>query len=106
MSRIILVLFCLSGVSPASAQIRTVVVPVASGVVIAPRGQVAPRPSIAPATRAQRRVLQAEPADTLAAPTAVTAAALAAAAAVAVLLGGSGGGGGTASASAATTRTR
>lgn len=86
---------------------QTVVVPAGPGVVIAPRGQAMPRPSIAPASRAQRRLLlEAEPADTLTAPTAAAGLALAGAAALAVALGGTGGGSSGTSATTATTRTR
>ncbi|MBR0657784.1 hypothetical protein [Neoroseomonas oryzicola] len=108
MGRILLAMFALSIAVPAAAQMQTVVVPAGPGVVIAPRGQAAPRPSIAPATRAQRRIVTAEPADTLSAPTAAVAVALVGAAALAVALGGTGGssGSGGGSATGATTRTR
>lgn len=105
MSRILLlavVLPLLAG-APAAAQTRTVVVPATPGVVIPPRGQAMPRPSMAPPTRAQRRAAMPVPeADTLNAPAAAVAIGLAGAAALAVMLGGGGGG----SATAAPSRTR
>lgn len=92
---------------PAAAQTRTVVVGAGDGVVIAPRGQAQPRPSMAPATRAQQRLTASPPArDDLTAPGATAAVGLAGAAALAVILGGGGGGGGAASATAAPVRTR
>lgn len=77
---------------PAQAQTRSVVVPAESAVVIAPRGQAAPRPSMAPPTLAQRRFVEAAPQqDTLNAPAAAAVIGLAGAAALAVILGGGGG---------------
>ena len=94
--------------APALAQPQTVVVPAGSAVVIAPRGQAMPRPSMAPATRSQRRVVLASPSgDTLTGPSAAVAVGLAGAAAMAVIFGGgSSGGGSGGSSTAAPARTR
>ena len=106
MGRILTILFCLLAPALALAQTQTVVVPSGSAVVIAPRGQAQPRPSMAPATRSQRRVVLASPSgDTLSGPTAAVAIGLAGAAALAVVFGG-GSSGSSGSAAAATTRTR
>jgi hypothetical protein len=96
----------LAATPPALAEMRTVVVPAGAAVVIAPRGQPAPRPSMAPPTGAQRRLTAASGAEieTLNAPAAAAAIGLAGAAALAVMLGGGGGGG--VSPSAAPSRTR
>ncbi len=92
----------------AQAQTRSVVVPAESAVVIAPRGQAAPRPSMAPPTLAQRRFVEAVPQqDTLNAPAAAAVIGLAGAAALAVILGGGGGSSSPAGATAAApSRTR
>ncbi len=72
---------------PALAQTQSLVVPPGSTVVIAPRGQPSARPTMAPPTRSQQRIVMVSPSgDTLTGPTA--------AAAIAVILGGGGGGGG------------
>lgn len=94
---------------PAAAQTRTVVVPAGQAVVIGPRGQALPRPSMAPPTRAQQRLIATAPeADTLTAPGVAAVLGLAGAAALAVMLGGGGGsaGGGAPAAAAAPVRTR
>ena len=89
----------------ALAQTRSLVVPPGAAVVIAPRGQTAPRPTLAPPTAAQRRfVAKASTGETLSGPSVAVAAGLAAAAGLAVMLGGGGGGG--SAASAAPSRTR
>ncbi|WP_137124045.1 hypothetical protein [Roseomonas sp. HF4] len=92
----------------ALGQAATVVVPAGSAVVIGPRGQAQPRPSLAPATRTQRRAVMVSRStgETLAGPTAAAAVGLAGAAAIAVLLGAGGGGGSGGSAAAAPSRTR
>ena len=108
MGRILLALLLL-GAAPAMAQPQTIVVPAGPGVAIPPRGQAMPRPSMAPATRAQRRAAMPAPQqDTLNAPAAAAIIGLAGAAALAALLkgGGGGGGGGGGAASAAPARTR
>ncbi len=96
--------------SPASAQMRSLVVPGDSTVVIAPRGEPAPRVRLAPAPRAQqqRMVMVSPGGETLAGPTAFAAAGIAAAAAAAALFAGAGSGGsnGGASATASTAATR
>lgn len=110
-SRVSALLAVLSLVAnPASAQTRSLVVPPDSAVVIAPRGQPAPRLHLAPAPRPQqqRMVMVAPSGETLSGPSAVAAAGMAAAAIAAVLLaggagGGGGGGGGSATGSAAGT---
>ena len=101
--RLALILVLL-GASPASAQMRSVVVPGDSAVVIAPRGEAAPRVRLAPASRAPRqRVVAVSPTgETLAGPTALAAAGIAAAAAAAALFAGAGTGGSSGSASATT----
>ncbi|GGJ08133.1 hypothetical protein [Neoroseomonas lacus] len=98
--------------SPALAQTRSLVVPPGSAVVIAPRGEPAPRTHLAPPPRPQqqRMVMVAPSGETLSGPTAWAAAGMAAAAVAAVLFaggaggGGSGGGSATASASATVRR--
>jgi hypothetical protein len=80
---------------PALAQTQSLVVPPGSTVVIAPRGQPSARPTMAPPTRSQQRIVMVSPSgDTLTGPTAAAAIGLAGAAAIAVILGGGGGGGG------------
>jgi hypothetical protein len=107
MGRILLALLLL-GAAPAMAQPQTIVVPAGPGVAIPPRGQAMPRPSMAPATRAQRRAaMPAAEQDTLNAPATAAIIGLAGAAALAAMLGGGGGGsGGGGAASAAPSRTR
>ena len=106
MSRILLALLLL-GAAPAMAQPQTIVVPAGPGVAIPPRGQAMPRPSMAPATRAQRRAaMPAVEQDTLNAPATAAIIGLAGAAALAAMLGGGGGGSGGGAASAAPSRTR
>lgn len=97
--------------SPAAAQLSTIVVPSGGGVVIGPRGEAFPRPTLAPAPvrRRQPRVVAVAPSgETLSAPGAAAAIGLAAAAGVAVLLGGGGSssGSGGSSGPTATVRTR
>lgn len=100
-------LFAGLAVPPAAAQTRTVVVPAGEAVVIAPRGQVLPRPSLAPPSRAQQRLIATVPAqDDLTASGLAAAAGLAGAAALAVMLGGGGGSSGGGSTAAAPSRTR
>lgn len=102
MSRILALVALLSATAPAVAQTRSVVVPPDSAVVIAPRGQAAPRPHLAPAPRAQQRrmVMVAPGGETLNGPTALAAAGMAAAALAAVIFAGGAGGGGSGGGSA------
>ncbi len=103
MSRFIALAALLLLAGPAGAQTRSVVVPPDSAVVIAPRGEAAPRPRLAPAPRPQqqRMVMTAPGGDTLTGPSALAATGMAAAALAAVLFaGGAGGGGGGGAASA------
>lgn len=95
MSRILVLLALISTAAPAVAQTRSVVVPADSAVVIAPRGQAAPRPHLAPAPRPQqqRMVMVAPSGETLTGPTALAAAGMAAAALAAVIIAGGTGGG-------------
>lgn len=88
--------------SPAMAQTRSLVVPPGSAVVIAPRGETAPRTHLAPPPRAQqqRMVMVSPQGDTLSGPTAWAAAGMAAAAVAAVLFAGGAGGGGSSGGSA------
>ena len=110
MGRFLAALLLVSAVMPsiAAAQTRTVTVPAGSAVVIAPRGQPAPRVMLGAPTRGQARAIaRAQPSDDLTAPSAAAAIALAGAAGLAVALAGGGGGGGGASAApGATVRTR
>ena len=89
---------------PAAAQTRSVVVPADNTVVIAPRGDAAPRPRLAPAPRPQqqRMVMVAPGGETLSGPTAWAAAGMAAAAVAAMLLAGGAGGGGSSGGGSAT----
>ena len=109
MSRFVVTLLLVSAVIPsiAAAQTRTVTVPAGSAVVIAPRGQPAPRATLGAPTRGQARAIaRTQPRDDLTAPSAAAAVALAGAAGLAVALAGGGGGGGASAAPGATVRTR
>jgi hypothetical protein len=90
-------------ISPVLAQTRSLVVPPGSAVVIAPRGETAPRTHLAPPPRPQqqRMVMVAPSGETLSGPTAWAAAGMAAAAVAAMIIaGGTGGGGGSSGGSA------
>lgn len=108
MGRLFAALLLVSAAMPsmAAAQTRTVTVPAGAAVVIAPRGQPAPRATLgAPTRRQARAIARSQPRDDLTAPSAAVGVALAGAAGLAVALAG-GGGGGASAAPGATVRTR